>query len=256
MEDAKQFATVVLSALGCRVEPIPESEDKRADLRATDDTSTYLVEVKHKLDDSDLFRDHAERLAHGEIVSSSALTTHNNRISAIIKHGRDQLDRTPGPPDAFRLIWFHADGIDRDLHWKRAFATFYGRVHLWPKEPPGEDVVECYYFDYSAAWSFPSVSAMVLSDDQGLLLLLNEFSKHTDRFCHTAFYSRFVSNNAVVDPRRLAANGDILVCRSDVPRKNDDDVLNALRQQTGVLYIVIRFSQHSASVMVDVENAT
>jgi hypothetical protein len=256
MEDAKEFAAQVLAAMGCRVDPIPESDEKRADLCAADDASVYLVEVKHKLDDIELFREQAVRLARGEVVPRTERLGHNNRISAILKHGRDQLDRTPGPADAFRLIWFHTDGVDRQLHWKRAFATFYGRVHLLAKDPPGKDVIECFYFDYSAAFSFPSIDGIVLSDDQGIQLLINEFSLKLDRFRATALYARFSVHNAVLDPRTLAANGQIIVCRSDVPRKNDDDILNALRADTGVLYTVIRFSQHSASVMVNAENAT
>jgi hypothetical protein len=257
MDDAKQFAMQILTVMGCAVDRIPETDEKRADLQATDAESVYLIEVKHKLDNPELFRDHSERMARGEVVSRAALIAHNNRISAILKRGRDQLDRTPGPPDAFRLIWFHADGIDRVLHWHRAFATFYGRVHLWARYPRGNDVIECYYFDYSAARSLPSVDAMILSDaQQRVLLCLNEFSDHIHRFSETALYQRFATDNAVADPRKLAANGDILVCRSEVPRKDDDDVLNALREETGVLYTVIRFSQHSASVRVDAEGAT
>jgi hypothetical protein len=256
MDDAKQFAMCVLSAIRCRVAEIPESDAKRADLLATDDDSTYLIEVKQKLDDSALLRDDAQRMACGEVVFRSASTGHNNRISAILCHGRDQLDLTPGPPDAFRLIWLHVSGIDRDLHWKRAFATFYGRVQLWPKEPPGDRLVECYYFDYSAARSIPSIDAMILSDHRGLQLCLNEFSQHIDRFCGTALCRRFAEGNAVVDPCMLAANGSILVCRAEIPRKDDEDVLNALREQTGVLYAVLRPVRHSASAKVEYVNGT
>ncbi len=250
MDDAEQRARQVLSAMGCRVEKIPESDEKRADLRATDNDSTYLIEVKQRLDDPQLFRGHAQRMARGEVVARRAPTAHNNATSKILKHGRAQLEATPGPSDAFRLIWLHAGGIDRDLRWKQAFSTFYGRVHLLAKDPPGQNVIQCYYFDYSAARSMRSLDGMVLSDDRGLQLCLNEFSSRIDRFCGTALYRRFAKDNSVVDPRKLAANGDILVCRSETPRKSDEDVLKALHEQTGVLYTVIRFSQHSASTMV------
>ncbi|MCG8405485.1 MAG: hypothetical protein MI923_09835 [Phycisphaerales bacterium] len=256
MDDAKQLAMQVFSACGCCVKEILESSDKRADLLAADDDSTYIVEVKHKLDDSELFRDHAKRMTRGEIVSRSELLAQNNRIGAILKHARDQLDNTPGPPDAFRLIWFHADGVDHDLHWKRAFATFYGTVHLLPTNPPQNTVIECFYFDYSAAVSLQSVNAMILSNKQTVQLCLNEFSDNVERFCDTALFQQFAKMNGVVDPRESAAKGDILVCRSPIPRKNDDDVLNALRKQTGILYTVVRLSRHHASAMVGPENPT
>lgn len=250
MKDAEQLTRDALLAMGFRVEAIPEADGKRADFRATDGDSTYLVEVKHKLDDPELLRDHATRMARGEVVTRAELTGHKNRISAILKNGREQLDNTPGASNAYRLIWFHADGIDRDLRWKQAFSTFYGRVYLWPKEPPGECVVECYYFDYSAAWSIPSVDGMILSDAHRVQLCLNEFSGSINGLCTTSLHERFANHNAVVDPRKLVARGDVLACRSEVPRGDDDEVLEDLREQTGVLYAVIRFSQHSASVMV------
>lgn len=249
MEFAKKDAYKILSAIGCLVSEIPEADERRADLRAVDRSSSYIIEVKHKLDDFELLRDHSERMANGEVVLRSEPLSRNNRIDAIFKSAQEQLEKTPRSADEFRLIWFYADGIDRNLHWKRAFATFYGFVQLVALDPPSNNIADCFYFDFSAAWAMPGVDAMVLSDASQLQLCLNEFSNRIDDFTRTDFYRRLSSG--VVDPRNLCAKDSIIALRSDVSRKHEDIVLKALHNQTGVRYTPLRPIQHSASAKVD-----
>lgn len=138
MERSKRFAMGVLRHTGFQVEEIPEADAKRADLRVTDDNSTYLVEVKHKLDDPELVRDDAERMARGELVTRTTPIGRNNCIDGVIKVGRKQLDATPDEADAFRVIWLHLNGLDPDLQWKQALITFYGGAWLSRRSPPSK----------------------------------------------------------------------------------------------------------------------
>lgn len=249
MELAKSDAYKILSVLGCLVTEIPETDERRADLRAVDASSSYIVEVKHKLDDIELLREHSKRMANGEVVMRSEPLSRNNRIDAILKNAQDQLEQTPKSAGEFRLIWFHAGGIDRDLHWKRAFATFYGFVQLIAIDPPSNDKIDCFYFDFSAAWAMPQVDAMVLSDASGLQLCLNEFSNRSDDFARTDLCHKLSSG--LVDPRELCAKGLIIALRSGVSRKDEAVVLKALYDQTGVRYTPLRPTQHSASAMIN-----
>jgi hypothetical protein len=250
MMNDKQLPTDVLAAMGFCVETIDPSPEKRADLLVRDGKSTYLIEVKHKFDNGEWFRDCAERLDRGEEVYREEPLAYNKAISKKLAYACTQLKSTPAPSDAYRLIWFHAAGVDHDLHWKRAFATFYGSVHLWPKDPPG-DIITCLYFDYNAAWSMRDVEAMVLTDGSAIQLCLNEFSGQLEAFRTTRLYQKFATRGGVFDPIQLARDGAILVCRSDVSRRQDDVILRALLEQTGTLYDVIRPKQCSASVKVD-----
>jgi hypothetical protein len=248
METAKQMAHDVLRAIGFRVDEIPESNDRRADLRASDVSSTYFIEVKQKIDDIEALRTDANQMATGEVISHSKSLSHHNRIAAILKDGRNQLDQTPKSTHDFSLIWFAADGIDRDVYWKRAFATFYGFVQLLALEPPGDEIIDCFYFDYSASWSMPTVDAMVLVDVDNLQLCLNEFSPKLDLFRQSLLCTQL--SDAVVDPLHLLANNSIIALHTDASRRSEDLVLEELFRQTGVRYATVRPQQHSASAMV------
>jgi len=254
MEAAKQQAYNLLTAIGCSVDEIPESDERRADLCAVDASSTYVVEVKQKLDDMEKLRIDALRMANGDVISHLEPLWHHNRVDAILKDGRDQLDHTPKADDDFRLIWFATDGIDRHVYWKRAFATFYGFVQLIVLDPPADRIVDCFYFHFSAAWSMPTVDAMVIVNRDDLQLCLNEFSTKLDGFRESELCKQL--SDAVVDPLRLLAENSIIALHSDVSRKNEDTVLDELFRQTGVRYTVLRPQQHSASAMVDSEKAT
>lgn len=249
MEIAKQHAYDILTAIGCNVEDIPESDGRRADLRASDGSATYFVEVKQKIDDIEMLHADAQRMTNGEIISHSEPLSHNNRIAAILKDARDQLCQTPKANNDFSLIWFAADGIDRDVYWKRAFATFYGFVQLLALKPPANKIVNCFYFDYSASWSMPTIDAMVLVDSDNLQLCLNEFSPNLDLFRQSRLCAQL--SDAVVDPLKLLANNSIIALHSNVSRKTEDQVLEELFRQTGVRYTSLRPHQHSAAAMVN-----
>ena len=249
MEFAKQHAFDILTALGCEVDDIPTSSNgRRADLRATVDSASYVVEVRQKNDNFDLLAEHSDRMAAGEVVSRSESTGYNNRFAAILKDKNDQILQTPSDPNEFRIVWMYVNGIDKDLHWKRAFATFYGFVQLIALDPPNDSVTDCFYFDFSAARSLPTIDAMILTDGDDLQLCLNEYSHHLLEFVKSPLPKHFA--NGIVDPIALAKSDSIIALRSDISRKNEDAVLNALFEQTGTRYTTLRPEQHSASAMV------
>lgn len=263
MEIAKQHAFELLTALGCAVTDIPVANSleaksphpRRADLRAVDSSASYVVEVKHKTDDVAFYRNHAQRLASGEVVARSGPLWRNNRIDAILKDGRDQIDKTPTSRNDFRLIWFFADGIDRVLHRKRVFASFYGFVQLLALAPPAEHIVDCFYFDFSAAWSMRSVDAMVLTDGIDISLCLNEFSRNITTFRESGICKQLT--DAIVDPVRLRNDKRILaIYRDDLSRKCEARVLDELQTMTGVRYTTLRPNQDSATVLATTRNSS
>jgi hypothetical protein len=248
MEKAKETAQRILNALKFKVEEIPETNEKRADLMVRDSKNCYVIENKEK-DDIELSQEQLDALYNGEVVSDGQATTQHNAIAGIFTKARDQLDATPADDGAFRLIWFQADGIDRQLFWDRAFATFYGQVNLFPRPDGTNDVIGCYYFDYATSISMPTVDAMILCDGRYLQLLLNEFSPNVDKFIESDLYNVFVPIGAIVDPRKLESEGRILTFRYDMPRKNDNDRLAAIEAETGLKYHVIRFTRYAARVL-------
>ena len=250
MGPSKALAKQILSNLGFRVEEIPEGNSRSADLAISDDTSAYHLEVKEKFESQSVAQKRQECLARGDIYQQDDPLAHDNRISAILRDAQNQLDETLDKADAFQLIWFHANGVDADLKYRQAFATFYGQVPLIALEPRQSETTTCFYFDYSAAFAMPTIEALILTDHTTLQVCLNEFSHRSDEFRRTPFYHRFRELDGVIDPLSLAAEGKIIACRAGIPRKSDHEVCKALREQTGVLYTTIRLNRHSYSAAV------
>lgn len=256
MEVGKSLASTVLSDLGFHVEDVPVSDDRTADLLVSDGESQYLIEVKDKEEADTHAQERREVLGRGDLYKQADLLARDNRISGILLDARDQLDATPKSTKTFQLIWFHATGVDADLKYRQAFATFYGKVDLIALHPRSHDTHPCFYFDYSAASNMPSVDALILTDSKSLQVCLNEFSHRADEFRDTLLYRKFAGQDGVIDPVALAADGQIVACRVTMPRKNDDEVAKALQEQTGVLYSPIRLTRHAVSAAVMTPNRT
>lgn len=254
LEESKSLARQFFQACGYAVSSVPETAEKRADLVATDVKSTFLIEAKDK-NDLELTADQIHELSKGEVVTDSEPMNQNNRIAKILTEARDQLDATPTNGPAFRLIWFHAEGRDRELFWDRAFATFYGSVFLFPVKGKSETLVQCYYFDYATSLKIVSVDGLILSNRTEAQLLLNEYSPNVHSIKQTAIYRRFLEFGAVVDPIQQAITGQILTFKHHLPRKNDEERLRILESETGEQYRIIRFQRHAARLRTGTEGS-
>lgn len=116
-----------------------------------------------------------DTLNRGDLYEQADLLARNDRIARVFKDARKQLDATPKVKETFQLIWFHATGVDADLKYHQAFATFYGYVDLIAMNPLSHDTPACFYFDYSAAFNMPTVDALILTGRGTQQLCLNEF---------------------------------------------------------------------------------
>lgn len=211
-----------------------------------------MIEAKDK-NDLELTAEQIVELSKGEVVTDSEPTNQNNRIAKILTEARDQLDATPCYGPAFRLIWLHAEGRDRELFWDRAFATFYGSVLLFPVSGKSETLIQCYYFDYAASFKMVSVDGLILSNRNEAQLLLNEYSPNYHSIKETEIYRRFLDFGAVVDPIQQAVSGQILTFKHHLPRKNDEERLRIIESETGEQYRIIRFQRHAARLRVGTE---
>ena len=255
MEVGKEIATRLLSLFGLQVEEIPVSDSPRADLRATDGESTYLIEAKDKGEDDALAKNREEQLASGEMYEQSDVLARSNRIKGVFFKARDQLDRTPREGDVAQIIWFHATGIDADLKYRQAFATFYGHVYVTGFGLNHAPTKDCFYFDYNAAFDMPSVDALILSEQKGrdgiiAQLCLNDFAVRSGTLRTSQLFREFSSRDLVVDPVAWEAAGRSISLRSSVSRKHDPEICKALQEQTGTLYTPIRLTRYTASSMV------
>ena len=256
METGKQIAAMFFSIKGFEVEEIPTAGSPRADLRATDGTSVYLIEAKDKEEDAKASKERLACFDRGDLYEQQDLLSRSNRIKGILMKARDQLDNTPRSGTAFQLIWFHATGVDADTKYRQAFATFYGYVHIIPvSEHRNESAKECFYFDYNAAFEMPSVDALILSEQKTrdgfiIQLCLNEFSPRASNLRSSRLFKELAASGSTVDPPEWEALGRSISLRSSVPRKNDPPICKSLHEQTGVWYTPIRLTRYAASSLI------
>lgn len=250
METGKSQAVQVLTGLGFHVEEIPVANTQTADLKVSDDGSTYLTEVKDKIEAESLAQKRRAILGRGEVYEQCDPLSRDNRISGILADAQQQLDRTPKRDGTFQLIWLYATGVDADLEYRQAFATFYGHVDLMAMNPRLPDTTACFYFDYSAAFKMPTVEALILADNKQLQVCLNEFAPRAAEFRQTYLCRKFAELDGVIDPVAMAADGRIIVCRATISRKVESDTIAALQEQTGVLYSTIRLTRHACSAAI------
>ena len=254
-EVGKAIATQELKGLGFQVDEVPVANDRTADLLAIDtELQQYLIEVKDKVESESQAQERIEILGRGDLYEQADLLARDNRITGILRDARKQLDATPKDSSTYQLIWFHATGLDADLKYRQAFATFYGHVDLIALNPRSHRTSACFYFDYSAAFNMPTIEALILTDNKQLQVCLNDFSHRAEDFRHSRLCQKFVEMDGVIDPVAMADNGGIIACRATVSRKNDDEVAKALQEQTGVLYSPIRLTRHAVSAATRPQN--
>src|SRR3954467_1685952 len=169
MEYGKSLAKIIVRNLGFDVADVPVSVGRTADLLISDaEAQLYLVEVKEKVEAESHARNRIEIHNTGDLYPQADLLARNNRISGVFQDARRQLDATPKDRSTFQLIWFHAMGVDADLKYRQAFATFYGHVDLIAANPRSHRTHSCFYFDYCAAFNMPTIEALILTDDKAL----------------------------------------------------------------------------------------
>lgn len=250
MEDGKQIAKQVLANLGFQVDEIETSKRRTADLRVTGE-SIYHIEVKDKVESEEQAEERRKALAGGELYEQMDPLAYNNRIRGIFHDARKQLNATQKAPGTFQLIWFHATGIDADTKYRQAFATFYGYVHLSPLYPHNQlPSLECYYFDYNAAFDMRDVEALIVCDGKQLQVCLNTHAPLGDEFRKSDLARAF---GEIYDPAVLEADGKAIICRFDGPRNDENVTRRALQIQTGIDYTPVRLSRYAASAAMQVE---
>lgn len=242
MERAKQIACRFFEQLGFQVDSIPEADTKRADLDVNDGHQRYVVEVKEKLDTGSQL----EVLANSYPDSDHKITrephARSNRLDGILKDGRKQLQATPAHGDVLRIIFLFFAGANADMFVRRSLYTFYGVQDLTPisKGGPG---VNCVYFHNSFAYSSPKLDGLLLMENDGLQLCLNEFSTNCDMLRHSLLAQKMGA--AVYDPAKFEDDEGRIVLRSEISRTNESTVLAELERISGVRYRTITLHRYN-----------
>jgi len=242
MERAKLIARQFFEEFGFGVDDIPEADTKRADLDVNDGKQQYIVEVKEKLDTGSQLSLLPNSYPGSERKITREPHAASNRLDGILKDGRKQLTATPAADNALRLIFLMFVGPNAEMFVRRSLYTFYGVQDVTPVSHEG-DGLNCVYFHNSFSFSSPEVDGLLLMENDGLQLCLNEFSATCDVLRHSQLSRKMGA--AVYDPAGFDDDDGKIVLRSAVSRTDERAVLDELERISGVRYNTITLHRYN-----------
>jgi hypothetical protein len=219
-------------SLGYHVDSIDvaNADGKRADYLVTGFGDTILTEVKSRVPDEDY---EAALEADGHALREDLLAR-SNSISAHIKKAARQLEQTPAPADAVRMVTLVAAGDDPEAQAAQFTATLLGVVDLLQDTGDGSEsarATPCLYFDFCDFFRYPVIDAAVILADGGCRLFVNPFAR-PDIVRATRLYRFLDDRGAVADPVNQEAAGEVYVVdSSDLDRRDENAVLAHVRQK-------------------------
>jgi hypothetical protein len=248
--DAERVVEQMLVNEGFIVACLEEGTDARtADFRAADGKSSYLIEVKSKVDGEGFH----EELRTGDVVMRDEPRGRRNVMSRIVRDAAEQLGSTPADGSEFRIIWFVAEGRDVDLQAEQFRSTLYGTADLLVAGR--EAAVRCYYFTYSEFFRLREVDCALITKRGGSLLCVNNLGVRARRLRETKLYKDFESAGALCDPELEESRGKAFV--ADCPGKRcDEKAIEAYlssKYDVKILH-VLKLRKYSAAVLLDSEN--
>lgn len=244
MERAEEIAIHYLEVVfGFQVFSIETTDERRADLRAHDGVHGYTIEVKDKLDTGNHSTFSEVHLPKGgSVFVRSDPHKRSNRMENILRNGSKQIAKTPDSDQTFNLIWLNFEGPNADIMGRQLLYSFYGVADLHSRDSKIGSK-SCVYFDYSASIKMPNIHALVLCENHSLSLAINEFAENIDKFRVSSLVKRF--GNSKIDPCDFDADKSKIVLRSSISRKNEQEVLEEVKRQTGLEYYRVVLSRYS-----------
>lgn len=255
--DAYKFkAKSCLEESGYTVCLIEEEQDvKRADLLASCETDSLIVEVKCKYDDNELSKK-LHTAKPREIVPYHAEIQRKNSLSSLIEEASRQIEASKFlSENAFGVLWFHPDPkvgfSDSD---EQIRMTLYGGRYAFVDAPVGSQLcMPCYNTTYSDFYRYTSINAVALHVEEGVQLLPNPFSDRTYDFKKTRLYKDFSHHSAIWTPELLDAEGGALFLQGTIDPNDLEAVRVALEKQNPGYKIVKFVDMHSYGGAMNVE---
>ena len=252
----ENFVTRGLTSLGFTVTAIDVGAGKTPDLLVSDETDSYLVEVKDKFPDPDVEERRLNALNQSGTWDEDEPLGFRNTISSVVADGCEQLAAFDGGHRSFRLLWLHARSRHPDAQLEQFVATLYGAVDLIDTgEIQGSVPARpCYYFDFAGFFRHRDVldGAFVSTDERGLLCL-NPLSLRCESFRASRLFKSFP---ATCDPVEEETSGQAYIADCDISRREVASVLVFVRQKYGRAGLVdFKPVRYSAEAVVNREGS-
>ncbi|MBI3132447.1 MAG: hypothetical protein HYZ13_14115 [Acidobacteria bacterium] len=255
-EFSTEHARQCLDAIGLDVRDIKVVQnEKRADLLATFQQETYIVEAKNR-------SAHTGWLELVQMARSKGAGTHSrdvqpwNALSSMIQVAYAQLIATPAPSNAFRILWVVAPHGDADFVLECLKIRFFGLARLVVIQDSETPPVarDCFHYGRSEFERTPHLDAVILGNIEAGQLLLNCLSKNKDQFKKSYLYKWLHRANAVVDPEEKEADGKAFLIPIDIEGgRNPQANWQYLKQTYGVKTSVMRKNAFYGPMSIEME---
>ena len=256
LDPYKYQAKACLEESGYNVSLIAEERDKkRADLLASCETDSLIVEVKCKYDDLALSQQ-LVNAEYREILPYRAEIRRNNSLSSLIEEASRQIEASKFlSKNAFGVLWFHPDPklgfSDSD---KQMRLTLYGGQYAFVDAPDGSPLtMPCYYTTYSDFYRYTSINAVALHIEEGVQLLPNPFSDRINDFKKARIYEDFSHHSSIWTPELLDHEEGALCLHGEIDLKDIAAVRAALEKQNPGYKIVQFVDMHSCGGVMNIE---
>ena len=228
----QSLAKFVLEEWGASVAPIPTSQNEESDFLATLDSTKYLIEEKTKFDDPSATVQIRRELSKSETALASTSLVQSNRLSGIVKKAASQLLSSSDHLHDFRLVWFTATGVSAEARYHQFIATLYGSTNI--VDVDDGTIRACYFFRNSEFFRCARVlDGAVVAYEHGqelsLRMCLNPCSSRFSELRDSPIVRKFGA--AVENPRTAESDGRAFVIDGSVDRKDEQAVLNYLREK-------------------------
>ena len=237
-----------LEALGFKVDLVPEVPNKkRPDLVASKDNSTMFVEVKARVEDTEL-RANMESVGIGVTRSILISLDKHNALSTDVEKANTQLGAGAAPDD-FRLLWFRVDNgpFVHDAR-EQVGATLLGIRMVFTEYNAERRARPCVYAGYADFFRCREIDGAMIEVDSELTLILNQFSQRREAFACSPICAAV--SPAIVDVQRNTPEDLYYVIDdSDVNRKDEDALLAFLRTKYP-MDTFLHFAPHCAGTTV------
>lgn len=237
-----------LSSIGISAKRIMCGSEKSPDVIAQDDTATYVIEVKVRLDDAKGKEDADEQLKRSGEFTLIRDAGYSHSVNAVIDNSAKQLSRYDPEHKYIHLVWFDVTGQDGQLNFLRIKNTLYGLVSVVDlQRMESRDAV---FFDHSAIYrNKDAIDGVIITDADHGQFCINHLSKHRDWILGSKLKEAFKS--AVYDPLALEESGHAFIVDGGFPRKIDYASIKYIQNKYGIIQLsAIRPKEFSTGVII------
>lgn len=239
---------------GFLVMKLPESStQKTCDFWVKDDQVEYFVEVKAKFDDEDILH---EIRKYGSYLRWKR-RGRTGTISSIVHKANRQIDSSIKHKDNFHVCWIYIDPkCDGDFVFDQIKYTLYGIEEILATDDKGHpDDRECFFFTSADFRRYIQLDGVVVHNQRGLILLVNNFSQRYEKFTKSKIYQIYHNHGALVEPCKLEKAKQCYIVDIDGTREDKRAILEYIKKKYNLIQVQnVILKRLSFSVGVSTEN--